>query len=126
MQERRFGPPEGHRTVTHAAITRFGELTGDYAAMHFDRDQARANGMEETIAHGLLSGAWALGALARFAPERLGLGDPRAFPSEFSVGFRRMTAVGDLFSVRWRTGDGDADADDGSRRTDFEVVNQRD
>ena len=64
----------GHRTVTHAAITRFGETTGDYAAMHFDRDHGPALGMDGTIAHGLLSGAWVFGALAQHAPDRLAFG----------------------------------------------------
>ena len=99
------GGPIGHRTVTHAAITRFGESTGDYAAMHFDLGEGPALGMGGTIAHGLLSGAWVFGALAQHAPERLALGDANAIVSGYAVRFHRMVFVDDLFSLRWRDHD---------------------
>lgn len=122
--------PIGHRTVTHAAITRFGELTGDYAAMHFDTRYGAEHGMDGTIAHGLLSGAWAFGALARHAPERLALGETGARVSDFRVRFHRMVYVDDRFALRARDGDAPAwpSVDDSSadRHTVFEVVNQRD
>ncbi len=121
-------PTIGHRTVTHAAITRFGELTGDYARMHFDRDFGPAHGMGDTIAHGLLSAAWSLGALAQHAPERLALGEPDAGLVGYRVRFSRMVHVGDLFSLRWRPAKAAAVErlpEAGRLDTDFEVVNQR-
>ncbi|MEM9176245.1 MAG: MaoC/PaaZ C-terminal domain-containing protein [Myxococcota bacterium] len=118
----------GHRTVTDAAIQRFGALTGDYAQMHFDLDFGPAHGMGGTIAHGLLSGAWSLGALAQHAPERLAIGDAQAFVAGFDVRFQRSLFLGDLFSLRWR--DADAPAVEGIAEADrldtaFEVVNQK-
>ena len=118
----------GHRTVTHADITRFGALTGDYAAMHLDRTFGPANGMEGTIAHGLLSGAWSLGALAQHAPERLALGDPDAYLAGYAVRFHRMVFVDDRFALRWT--ESEQAAIDGLVESDridtrFEVLNQR-
>ena len=124
-----FSEPVGHRTVTHAAITTFGGLTGDYAQMHFDRDFGPAQGMGGTIAHGLLSGAWALGALAQHAPVRLGLGEPDAVMTGYRVKFSRMVFVDDLFSLRWRNDEAPATeglANECGLHTEFEVLNQRD
>jgi len=105
----------------------FGSLTGDYAQMHFDHDFGPSTGMGGTIAHGLLTGAWSLGALAQHAPTRLALGDPGAFVAGFRVKFGRMVYIGDLFSLRWWEGD-DACVEglEGHKRLDtkFEVVNQ--
>lgn len=98
-------PEIGHRTVTDASVQRFGELTGDYARMHFDQTYGPAHGMGGTIAHGLLSGAWALGALAQHAPDRLGLREPDAWIGGFRVKFGRMVYLGDRFSLRWREPD---------------------
>ncbi|MBJ18049.1 MAG: hypothetical protein CL933_01375 [Deltaproteobacteria bacterium] len=100
--------PFGHRTVTDASILTFGGLTGDYAQMHFDHDFGPATGMGGTIAHGLLSGAWSLGALAQHAPARLALGDPGGFVAGYRVKFSRMVYIGDLFSLRWSEGGGPA------------------
>ena len=118
----------GHRTVTHAAITTFGGLTGDYAQMHFDRDFGPATGMGGTIAHGLLSGAWALGALAQHAPNQLGIGLSEAALAGYRVKFSRMIFVDDLFSLRWRATEEPAAEGlgiEGVRHTEFEVLNQR-
>jgi acyl dehydratase len=118
----------GHRTVTDASILRFGSLTGDYARMHFDLDFGPGAGMGGTIAHGLLSGAWSLGALAQHAPERLALGEGDAYVAGFSVRFARMVYIGDLFSLRWREGAGPAAEGlvaPNRMDTDFEVVNQK-
>lgn len=118
----------GHRTVTDASIMSFGGLTGDYAAMHFDHAYGPAHGMGGTIAHGLLSAAWSLGALAQHAPERLALGDPSGVVAGYRVKFKRMVYIGDLFSLRWSEGTGACveglEAHD-RIDTDFEVVNQR-
>ena len=121
-------PVVGHRTVTDASIMTFGALTGDYAQMHFDLDFGPAQGMGGTIAHGLLSGAWALGALAQFAPERMGIDDPGAYLAGYRVKFGRMVYIGDLFSLRWQEGDSpavDGLESEGRLDTSFEVVNQK-
>ncbi len=121
------GAAHGHRTVTSEAIQTFGCLTGDYAQMHFDQDYGPRAGMGGTIAHGLLSAAWSLGALAQHAPERLAQGDPGAWLAGLRVRFERMVYVGDLFSLRCRDGDGPCvEGLTGGGRIDtaFEVVNQ--
>jgi len=106
----------------------FGALTGDYAQMHFDLDFGPAQGMGGTIAHGLLSGAWSLGALAQFAPKRLGLGDAGAYIAGYRVKFGQMVYIGDLFSLRWTDAAQPAVEDlesEGRLDTEFEIVNQR-
>ena len=118
----------GHRTVTEAAVMTFGCLTGDDAQMHFDHEFGPANGMGGTIAHGLLSAAWSLGALTRHAPERLAIGDPHACVAGYRMKFSRRVYIGDRFSLRWVPGQGPCI--DGLERcetldTEFEVLNQR-
>lgn len=118
----------GHRTVTEASIMTFGGLTGDYAQMHFDHDFGPATGMGGTIAHGLLSGAWSLGALAQHAPERLALGDAAGFVAGYRVKFSRMVYIGDLFSLRWSDSkEACVEGLESHDRIDtiFEIVNQR-
>ena len=118
----------GHRTVTEASIMTFGGLTGDYAPMHFDHAYGSAHGMGGTIAHGLLSAAWSLGALAQHAPERLALGDPGGFVAGYRVKFERMVYIADLFSLRWSEGArACVEGLPAHQRldTDFEIVNQR-
>ena len=97
-----FSSAIGHRTVTDASVMTFGGLTGDYAQMHFDLSFGPASGMGESIAHGLLSAAWSLGAMTLYAPERLAIGDPRAALAGFEIRFGRMVHQGDRFSLRWK------------------------
>jgi acyl dehydratase len=124
-----FSEAVAHRTVTGSAIETFGGLTGDYAQMHFDLDFGPANGMGGTIAHGLLSGAWSLGALAQSAPDRLGVGDPGAYLAGYRVKFQRMVYIGDLFSLRWKSATEAAtkelEPSPGRLDTEFEIVNQK-
>lgn len=118
----------GHRTVTEASVMTFGCLTGDYARMHFDHGFGPAAGMAGTIAHGLLSAAWSLGALTLNAPERLAVGDPHAFIAGYRVKFARMVFIGDRFSLRWAPGRSPCvEGLEGfeTRDTDFEILNQR-
>ncbi len=112
---------KGHRTVTDAAVSRFGTLTGDYARMHFDHHFGKESPIGGSIAHGLLSASWAVGMLTRFAPERLGVGDPLAVVSEFSTRFHRMVYVGDTLCLYDRGAEGDATAWE-MRNQDGEVV----
>ena len=123
-----FGPELGHRTVTHACITTFGCLTGDHARMHFDRSFASGSEGRGTIAHGLLSAAWSLGALTLHAPERLGVGDPAASLAGYSIRFRRPVHEGDRFALRLRETNRMATEGLGAGsgpHTDFELVDQR-
>jgi len=90
----------GHRTVTDAAVSAFGTLTGDYARLHFDHHFAAAMHRGSRVAHGLLSACWAIGALTRHAPAKMGVGDPEAVLAGGAVRFRRPVAVGDTLCVR--------------------------
>jgi acyl dehydratase len=106
----------------------FGGLTGDYAQMHFDHDFGPAAGMGGTIAHGLLSASWSLGALTLHAPERLAVGDPTAFIAGYRIRFSHMVYLGDRFSLRWTEAQGPCvEGLEGrsSLDTGFEIVNQR-
>ena len=118
----------GHRTVTEASVMTFGCLTGDDAQMHFDHEFGPAQGMGGTIAHGLLSAAWSLGALTRHAPERLAIGDPLACIAGYRMKFSRMVYIGDRFSLRWTPGEEPCveGLEPGTTLdTEFEVLNQR-
>ena len=106
----------GHRTVTDAAVLAFASLTGDYARLHLDHEFARST-ESGPIAHGLLGASWALGALTRYAGERLGVGRSGLAPSEFSVRFSRVVAIGDTLGFRCAAGEGDEIV--------FEALNQR-
>ncbi|MBW1882496.1 MAG: MaoC family dehydratase N-terminal domain-containing protein [Deltaproteobacteria bacterium] len=118
----------GHRTVTEASVMGFGCLTGDYAQMHFDLEFGHGAGMGGPIAHGLLSATWSLGALTLYAPQRLAIGDPKAYLGGFRIRFSRMVHIGDRFSLRWAAGS--APCVDGLEafaplNTEFEILNQR-
>lgn len=135
-----FSPEIGHRTITAADLVAFGGATGDYARMHFDHSLARAGASAATsaggragegsgtIAPGLLSASWALGALAWSAPERLGVGDPDVSIAAYSIRLERSMHIGDRFSLRHAPAANAADpglAADARYDTDFEVLNQR-
>lgn len=113
----------GHRTVTDAAVSTFGCATGDYARMHFDLGFGPESGMGTTIAHGLLSAAWSLGALSLYAPERVARDEPAAALARFEIRFGRMVHIGDRFSLRWREGERALEGD--GLASELEVRNQR-
>lgn len=118
----------GHRTVTDASVMTFGCLTGDYAQMHFDHGFGPDSGMGGTIAHGLLSASWSLGALTLYASERLSVGDPEAWLAGYRIKFSRMVYLGDRFTLRWSEGSDPAvEGLEGLETldTDFEILNQR-
>lgn len=119
----------GHRTITPADLIAFGGATGDYARMHFDHGLAAAEaGSPATIAPGLLSACWALGALAWSAPDRLAIGNPDAWIAAYSIRFERSMRVGDRFSLRHApaaTAAVEGLASEAGSDTEFEVLNQR-
>ena len=85
----------GHRTVTAADVARFGELTGDYSRIHFDHALGRSTPAGRGFAHGLLGASWALGALGRHVPDRLGFRDATAVPRRFAVRFEDVVHFDD-------------------------------
>lgn len=93
----------GHRTITAADVVFFGGATGDYARLHFDHELAAAEpGSPPPIVHGLLSAAWALGALTWNAPSMLAADDPDAAVTAFSIRLERSVRIGDRLALRHR------------------------
>ena len=115
----------GHRSVTHAAVSAFGNMTGDRARLHFDHHFGRAHG--GPIAHGLLNACWAVGALTLHAPERMGVNEADAVFGEFSLRLEQVVKVGDTLCLQVSDVEGDdATAPPGARaqRSAFEMLNQ--
>jgi acyl dehydratase len=122
--------PFGHRTVTEAAIHAFASLTGDAARMHVDHDFGRSTPLGGPIAHGLLTAAWALGALTRHCSDPLATRDPETALAGLEVRFSRIVALGDTLCVRCGPSSTHAlelpPPEAGrARSTAFEVENQR-
>jgi len=71
--------------LTRATLGLFAGASGDHNPIHTDIDFARAAGMPDVVAHGMLSMAWLGRLLTNWAPQR----DLR----EFSVRFSAMTQI---------------------------------
>ena len=112
----KWSSPVGHRTVTDAAISTFGWLTGDYSRMHYDHHFAGSLPGGKPIAHGLLSASWALGMLRLHGPFAFS-DDPGRQLQRFEASFRQVVFVGDTLALRYQHSD-----DAGLH---FELLNQR-
>jgi acyl dehydratase len=73
--------------LTRATLALYAGASGDYNPIHIDIDFARAAGMPDVFAHGMLSMAWLGRLLTNWAPQR----ELR----EFNVRFSAMTHVGE-------------------------------
>jgi acyl dehydratase len=73
--------------LTRTTLALYAGASGDHNPMHIDIDFARAAGMPDVFAHGMLSMAWLGRMLTEWVPQR----DLR----EFSVRFTAMTHVGE-------------------------------
>ena len=80
-------PPLALPPLTRATLALYAGASGDHNPVHIDIDFARAAGMPDVFAHGMLSMAWLGRLLTNWAPQR----DLR----EFSVRFHAMTHVGE-------------------------------
>jgi len=80
-------PPLALPPLTRATLALYAGASGDHNPIHIDSDFARAAGMPDVFAHGMLSMAWLGRLLTNWAPQR----DLR----EFSVRFSAMTQVGE-------------------------------
>lgn len=80
-------PPLALPPLTRETLALYADASGDYNPIHIDVDFARAAGMPDVVAHGMLSMAWLGRLLTSWAPQR----DLR----EFSVRFSAMTQVGE-------------------------------
>lgn len=118
--------PFGHRSVDFSSIATFGALTGDYSAIHFDASAGVEAGYGGPIAHGLLTASWAIGALTLHAPERVGLGQPNAIQSRYSLRLKDVVRAGDIASMCYSIDDAadDDNARDTARSTRIRTLNQ--
>ena len=80
-------PPPALPPVSRTMLALYAGASGDHNPIHIDIDFARAAGMPDVFAHGMLSMAWLGRLLTNWAPQR----DLR----EFSVRFSAMTHVGE-------------------------------
>ena len=80
-------PPLSLPPLNRTTLALYAGASGDHNPMHIDIDFARAAGMPDVFAHGMLSMAWLGRLLTQWAPQR----DLR----EFSVRFTAMTHVGE-------------------------------
>jgi acyl dehydratase len=84
LPEIRFGP------ISRATLALYAGASGDHNAIHIDSDMAKAAGMPDVFAHGMLS----FGVLARVPTEWAGVDRLRSF----SARFVSMTQVHDLIT----------------------------
>ena len=80
-------PPLALPPVSRAMLALYAGASGDHNPIHIDIDFARAAGMPDVFAHGMLSMAWLGRLLTEWAPQRN--------LREFSVRFSAMTQVGE-------------------------------
>ena len=80
-------PPLALPALTRTTLALYAGASGDHNPMHIDIDFARAAGMPDVFAHGMLSMAWLGRLLTEWAPQ----GDLR----EWSVRFAAITHVGE-------------------------------
>ena len=80
-------PPLSLPPLTRTTLALYAGASGDHNPMHIDIDFARAAGMPDVFAHGMLSMAWLARMLTCCVPQR----DLR----EFSVRFSALTQVGE-------------------------------
>ena len=87
-------PPLVLPAVTRTMLALYAGASGDHNPIHIDTDFARAAGMPDVFAHGMLSMAWLGRLLTQWAPqERL---------REFEVRFTAMTHVGERITCTGR------------------------
>ena len=87
-------PPLVLPPLTRATLALYAGASGDTNPIHIDVDFARAAGMPDVVAHGMLSMAWLGRLLTNWAPQR----DLR----EFSVRFSAMTQLGERITCTGR------------------------
>jgi acyl dehydratase len=80
-------PPLSLPPLSRTTLALYAGASGDHNPMHIDIDFARAAGMPDVFAHGMLSMAWLGRMLTCWVPQR----DLR----EFTVRFSALTQVGE-------------------------------
>ena len=72
--------------LTRATLALYAGASGDHNPVHIDIDFARAAGMPDVFAHGMLSMAWLGRLLTNWAPQRESPGVQRALPRDDARG----------------------------------------
>jgi len=80
-------PPLALPAVTRTMLALYAGASGDHNPIHIDVDFARAAGMPDVFAHGMLSMAWIGRLLTNWAPQRN--------LREFNMRFSAMTRIGE-------------------------------
>ena len=109
-------PPLSLPPVTRGTLALYAEASGDPNPIHIDVAFARAAGMPDVLAHGMLLMAWLGRMLTNWAPQR----DLR----EFGVRFSAMTHVGERITCTGRVVD--KKERDGERLAKIEVKSTND
>jgi acyl dehydratase len=87
-------PPLVLPPVTRTTLALYAGASGDHNPIHIDIDFARAAGMPDVFAHGMLSMAWLGRMLTNWAPQQS--------LREFEVRFTAMTRVGERITCTGR------------------------
>ena len=96
------------RTITETDLVGFAAFTGDWHALHVNKEYAERSRFGQRIAHGLLVLSVASGLLDNEPPYAA------AFYALDNVQFRAPTFIGDTIHVTWEVTDmQDHDADNG-------------
>ena len=87
-------PPLVLPRVTRTMLALYAGASGDHNPIHIDIDFARAAGMPDVFAHGMLSMAWLGRLITNWAPQ--------TSLREFEVRFTAMTQVGERITCSGR------------------------
>lgn len=87
-------PPVVLPPVTRAMLALYADASSDHNPIHVDVDFARAAGMPDVVAHGMLSMAWLARLVTNWAPQQN--------LREFRVRFSAITHVGERIVCRGR------------------------
>lgn len=104
------------KQVSQAQINAYADISGDHNPIHINAEQARAVGLNGTIAHGMLSMAFAGQLVTRWLTQR-----PGQRLARLRVRFLAMVRPGDTLTCRGVL----AGARDGSQRVDLWIDNAR-
>jgi acyl dehydratase len=85
-------PELAKEPVARVQLVKYAGASGDFNAIHFDDEAARARGLPSVIAHGMLS----MGFLGQFVESAFGAGATR----RLEVNFRGMVRLGDVVTCR--------------------------
>jgi acyl dehydratase len=109
-------PPLSLPPITRNALALYAEASGDHNPIHVDANLARAAGMRDVVAHGMLLMAWLGRLLTQWAPQRN--------LREFGVRFSALTYVGERITCTGRVTD--KQQRDGEQQVKVEVRTMND